>query len=135
MSDDRDDDRDRRRLEREAEARDREADARDRERDAEQLERDADDFARARERDVEELARWRHSRRRWKQLHEEREMWMRIRKDKRGWGPWWLQARMRRRIFTWLAFAFLSGAITASYWDAAHWWHAVIALIGLSVMS
>jgi signal transduction histidine kinase len=79
--------------------------------------------------------RWRRHHRRWKELHEEREMWMRMRKDKRGWGPWWLQARMRKRIFIWLAFAFMSGAIAMNYWEAARWWHAVVAVIGLSVMS
>jgi signal transduction histidine kinase len=84
---------------------------------------------------AEHRARWRKRRRRWKELHDEREMWMRMRKDKRGWGPWWLQARMRRRIFSWLAFAFLCGAVAMSYWDATHWWHALIVLIGLSVVS
>jgi signal transduction histidine kinase len=79
--------------------------------------------------------RWRRHHRRWKELHEEREMWMRMRKDKRGWGPWWLQARMRKRIFIWLALAFMSGAIAMNYWEAARWWHAVVAVIGLSVMS
>jgi signal transduction histidine kinase len=87
------------------------------------------------QRRAEHRKRWKHKRRRWKELHEERDMWMKMRKDKRGWGPWWLQARMRRRIFSWLAFAFVSGAITMSYWDASRWWHAVLALIGLSVMS
>lgn len=79
--------------------------------------------------------RWKRHRKRWRELHEEREMWMRMRKDKRGWGPWWLQAKMRKRIFIWLTFAFVSGAITMHYWEAARWWHPIVALIGLSVMS
>jgi signal transduction histidine kinase len=79
--------------------------------------------------------RWKRRHKRWKELHEEREMWMRMRKDKRGWGPWWLQAKMRKRIFIWLAFAFMSGAIAMNYWEAARWWHAAVALLGLSVMS
>lgn len=84
---------------------------------------------------AEHRARWKKRRRRWKELHEEREMWMRMRKDGRAWGPWWLQARMRRRIFSWLAVAFVSGAMMTYYWDAWHWWHAVVVLIGLSVVS
>jgi signal transduction histidine kinase len=80
--------------------------------------------------------RWKRRRhRRWKELHDEREMWMRMRKDNRGWGPWWLQARMRKRIFIWLAFAFMSGAFAMNYWESARWWHAIAALIGLSIMS
>ncbi|HZJ62885.1 MAG TPA: HAMP domain-containing sensor histidine kinase [Kofleriaceae bacterium] len=80
--------------------------------------------------------RWQQRRhRRWKELQDEREMWLRMRKDKRGWGPWWLQARMRKRIFIWLAFAFMSGAFAMNYWESARWWHAIVALLGLSVMS
>ncbi|HSR96885.1 MAG TPA: ATP-binding protein [Kofleriaceae bacterium] len=79
--------------------------------------------------------RWKRHRKRWRELHEEREMWMRMRKDKRGWGPWWLQAKMRKRIFIWLTFAFVSGAITMHYWEAARWWHPIVALLGLSLMS
>jgi signal transduction histidine kinase len=80
--------------------------------------------------------RWKRRRhRRWKELQDEREMWMRMRKDNRSWGPWWLQARMRKRIFIWLAFAFMSGAFAMNYWESARWWHAIVALIGLSIMS
>jgi signal transduction histidine kinase len=96
--------------------------------------RHAEQRERWEERRARHRARWKRHRR-WQELHEEREMWMRMRKDKRGWGPWWLQARMRRRIFIWLAFAFISGAITMNYWEAARWWHAAVAVIGLSVMS
>ena len=85
---------------------------------------------------AEHHERWRRRRhRRWKELQDEREMWLRMRKDKRAWGPWWLQARMRKRIFIWLAFAFMSGAFAMNYWESARWWHAIVALIGLSVMS
>jgi len=78
--------------------------------------------------------RWqRHER--WHALHEEREMWERHHKDKRAWGPWWLQARMRRRIFSWLTFAFASGAIWMHFWPELRWWHAVVALLVLSAAS
>jgi signal transduction histidine kinase len=62
-------------------------------------------------------------------------MWMRMGKGKRAWGPWWLQARMRRRIFIWLAFAFASGAIGMHNWPEPRWWHAVVAVLVLSAMS
>src|SRR5689334_11472138 len=84
---------------------------------------------------AEHRARWDKRRRRWKELHDEREMWMRMRKHGQTWGPWWLQARMRRRIFSWLAVAFVGGALTMHYWDAWHWWHVVLVLGGLSVVS
>jgi signal transduction histidine kinase len=97
--------------------------------------RQAEQRARWDARRAEHAARRKRHHRRWKELHAEREMWARFGKGKRAWGPWWLQARMRRRIFTWLAFAFMSGAITMHYWNVAHWWHAVVALFGLSAMS
>ena len=80
-------------------------------------------------------ARWKRSRRRWKEIEQERAMWMRMAKHKRTWGPWWLQARMRRRIFTWLTFSFASGAIAMHFWSSWHWWHAVVAFVVLSAMS
>ncbi len=68
--------------------------------------RHAERYERLHARHARRRARWeQHHHRRWKALHEEREMWMRMGKDKRAWGPWWLQARMRRRIFGWLALA------------------------------
>jgi signal transduction histidine kinase len=84
---------------------------------------------------AEHRARWSKHRKRWRDLHDEREMWMRMRKDKRAWGPWWLQARMRRRIFIWLALAFASGAISMYNWPQPQWWHAVVAVFVLSTMS
>jgi signal transduction histidine kinase len=150
-------------AEREAEQREREAERREAEaeREAERREREAGDdevrrweqlhekrwqrFERAWQRQVEKRARWeaRHARhrsrwhknhKRWRELHEEREMWMR-RGDKRAWGPWWLQARMRRRIFGWLALAFTAGALVMWITPEPRWWHGVIALFGLSMMS
>jgi len=79
-------------------------------------------------------ARWKKHRR-WRDLHEEREMWMRTGKDKRAWGPWWLQARMRRRIFSWLALAFAAGAVVMWKFPEPRWYHGLIALVVLSVMS
>jgi signal transduction histidine kinase len=97
--------------------------------------RQAEHRARWEARRAERRARWSKSRKRWRQLHEEREMWMRMGNGKRNWGPWWLQARMRRRIFIWLAFAFASGAIGMHNWPEPRWWHAVVALFVLSTMS
>jgi signal transduction histidine kinase len=86
---------------------------------------------------AEHRARWRHRRKHWKHLEAEREMWMRMarEKGKRAWGPWWLQARMRRRIFLWLAMAFGCGAAFMFLWPMLHWWHGLIALFSLSAMS
>jgi signal transduction histidine kinase len=79
--------------------------------------------------------RWRRRHERWRGLHEEREMWARQHPGKRAWGPWWLQARMRRRIFSWLTFAFAAGAIGMYFWPELRWWHAVVALFMLSAVS
>jgi signal transduction histidine kinase len=86
---------------------------------------------------AEHHKRWRHHRKHWKHVHAEREMWMRMarEKGKRAWGPWWLQARMRRRIFIWLAMAFGCGATFMFFWPMLHWWHGLIALFSLSMMS
>lgn len=95
----------------------------------------AEHRARWEARRAEHRARWKQRHRRWRELHEERDMWMRMRKDKRAWGPWWLQARMRRRIFGWLTIAFASGAIGMYYWPELRWWHGLVALFVLSGMS
>jgi signal transduction histidine kinase len=98
--------------------------------------RHAERYERRHARHAQRRARWeqRHHRR-WRALHEEREIWMRMGKDKRAWGPWWLRGRMRRRIFSWLALAFASGVVVAHLWPEPRWWHAVVALVVLSVMS
>jgi signal transduction histidine kinase len=77
--------------------------------------------------------RGRHERR--AALEAEREIW-RANPDRSPWMPWWLQARMRRRIFSWFAIAFVLGTLAGIYlWPHHRWWHFVIAGIGLSVMS
>jgi signal transduction histidine kinase len=87
------------------------------------------------ERSARHRARWERHQRRWAALHEEREMWLRMGEGKRPWGPWWLQARMRRRIFSWLGLSFASGAVVMHLWPEPRWWHAVLALLCLSMMS
>ena len=87
------------------------------------------------ERAARHRARWERHQRRWAALHEEREMWLRMGEGKRPWGPWWLQARMRRRIFSWLGLSFASGALVMHLWPEPRWWHAVLALLCLSMMS
>ena len=86
-------------------------------------------------RHAEHRARWTRRHKRWRQFHEEREMWMRMHKGKRAWVPWWLQARIRRRIFSWLTIAFASGAAGMYYWPELRWWHALVALFVLSGVS
>src|SRR4029079_16629894 len=84
---------------------------------------------------AEHRARWKQRHKRWRQFHEEREMSMRMPKGKRAWVPWWLQARMRRRIFSWLTVAFASGAAGMYYWPELRWWHGLVALFVLSGVS
>lgn len=138
MSDERDDDRDH-----DDSAAEREAFARRWEQQQEQrwqrferaLRRHAERHERWGDRRARHRARWSQHHRRWHELHEEREMWMRMGKDRRAWGPWWLQARMRRRIFGWFALAFASGAAVMWLWPEPRWWHAVVAFVVLSMTS
>ena len=48
-------------------------------------------------------------RRRWAEIYAEKEMWRAQMRDRKMWGPWWLQARMRRRIFWWFGIALGAG--------------------------
>jgi signal transduction histidine kinase len=76
-----------------------------------------------------------HRHHRWHELHAEREMWKRSREGAR-WQPWWLMARMRRRMFAWLTVVFAAGIAVGVYaWSDARWWHIAIAAIGLSMVS
>jgi len=70
----------------------------------------------------------------WREVHDERELW---RHHGRGpWMPWWLQARTRRRIFSWLALAFAAGVAAGVHlWGHRHWWYFGVAFLGLSMMS
>jgi signal transduction histidine kinase len=83
----------------------------------------------------------RHHRRdrRRRRLHElrlEREMWVRARDPADRWKPWWLMARMRRRMFIWMALALIAGISIGYYaWDNPRWWHIVLGFIGLSMVS
>jgi two-component system, OmpR family, sensor kinase len=86
----------------------------------------------------ERVARVRARHRRWQEWHAEREMW-RDRRHGRGWVPWWLMARMRRRIFLWLALA-LAGGIAIGHRVATSeattpWWWIAIGLVVLSLAS
>lgn len=82
------------------------------------------------------LRRQRHHRHhRHHHRHAERELWM-AHPDRSPWLPWWLQARMRRRIFSWLAIAFIIGVFAGvRFWPTHQWWHFLVAAIGLSIMS
>ncbi len=53
---------------------------------------------------------------------EERELWH---GEGRRWIPWWLQARMRRRIFVWFGIALAIGTFAGTRFHQAghaHWW-------------
>lgn len=76
-----------------------------------------------------ERRQWRHSR------HADRARWLLDTRDAR-WLPWWLQGRLRRRIFAWLAATLGAGVwVGVHLWHDARWWHAAIALLGLSIAS
>jgi signal transduction histidine kinase len=76
-----------------------------------------------------------HRHERWRELHAERELW-RAEPGRSPWLPWWLQAQMRRRIFSWFAIAFVLGVLSGvHYWPAHHWWHFLIAALVLSIIS
>lgn len=88
----------------------------------------------SRERLRAERKRAKHRRRR--QLHEERDLWRRVRERGGPWRPWWLMARMRKRIFLWLALAFGGGiAIGWRLTETPAWWWIAIAIIALSMVS
>jgi signal transduction histidine kinase len=76
---------------------------------------------------------WRRQRARYRaEWRAERELWRRTRKA-RPWWPWWLQARMRRRIVSWLGVALIAGM--ALGWQlhggVMHWWQLAITLVVL----
>ena len=71
-----------------------------------------------------------------KKIHLERELWERAGHGHHRWQPWWLMARMRRRMFSWLALALAAGVAIGVYvWHDARWWHVVLAAIALSMAS
>lgn len=78
----------------------------------------------------------RHARRMRRHLrHAERARWLQHTSDAR-WVPWWLQSRLRRRIFSWLALTLAAGVwVGVHLWHEARWWHAAIALVSLSAVS
>lgn len=73
---------------------------------------------------------------RWKEIKAEREMWRDAHDYRHRWHPWWLMARMRRRIFFALAVA-LGGGMAIGWRLSQHprWWWIVIALIVLFSIS
>jgi signal transduction histidine kinase len=72
---------------------------------------------------------------RWREIRAERELW-KTEPGRSPWLPWWLQAQMRRRIFSWFAIAFAIGVFAGvKWWGYHHWWHFLFAAIALSVAS
>jgi signal transduction histidine kinase len=76
-------------------------------------------------------------RKRWAEMHAEREMWMSEMRDRKRWGPWWLQARMRRRIFWWFGVAVAAGVYVGFRLRGGGipWWQFIVVFIGLSAAS
>lgn len=72
---------------------------------------------------------------RWRELHAERELW-RTEPGRSPWLPWWLQARMRRLVFSWFTIAFTLGVIAGVNWWGRHlWWHFPLVALGLMMVS
>jgi signal transduction histidine kinase len=85
--------------------------------------------------DAERRMRHERKHRRIRELHAERAMW-RHHPDRSKWLPWWLQARMRRRMFIWMVLVFAAGIAVGYYeWEQAKWWQGVIAFFVLSAVS
>jgi len=73
---------------------------------------------------------------RWRELRAERELWRRNRHHRAPWMPWWLQARMRRRIFAWLTLTLGAGVIVGMQLDdRPQWWQIAIGVGALSIVS
>ncbi|HWO20115.1 MAG TPA: HAMP domain-containing sensor histidine kinase [Kofleriaceae bacterium] len=83
---------------------------------------------------------WRERRGDWRERRRaewraEREMWHRH-PHRTRWLPWWLQSRMRWRIFAWMTLAVAAGSLLASLFEShPRWWHIVIGLFVLSAAS
>ncbi|MBS1122995.1 MAG: Sensor protein [Deltaproteobacteria bacterium] len=83
----------------------------------------------------ERFERHRNRHARWHELRAERELWHRHHHRAR-WLPWWLHARMRRRIFVSLAIALGAGiAIGVKFDDHPRWWQIALGFVVLSVVS
>ncbi len=84
-------------------------------------------------------SRW-HEHRRWhahhhREWHAEKEMWHKAPHRSR-WLPWWLQSRMRWRIFAWMTLAVAAGSFLGYYLDShPRWWQIGVGLIVLSAAS
>ncbi|MBP6840657.1 MAG: HAMP domain-containing protein [Kofleriaceae bacterium] len=79
---------------------------------------------------------WRH-RRAWREREraawrEERALWQ-ASPERSRWWPWWLRARMRRRIFSWLGVALAIGLVLGTQLghDGLRWWHVLLLFLGL----
>jgi len=76
---------------------------------------------------------WREQRRR--EWRAEREMWRRY-PHRARWLPWWLQSRIRWRIFAWMTLAVGAGLAIGSYADShPRWWQIFAGLFVLSAAS
>jgi two-component system OmpR family sensor kinase len=80
---------------------------------------------------------WHEQRARYRaEWHAERELWRRSR-SARPWWPWWLQARMRRRIVSWLGVALVAGMVIG--WQlrggVMPWWQLAITVVVLGAMA
>jgi methyl-accepting chemotaxis protein len=96
---------------------------------------------------VKDLGEWRrvkaemHERHRRMHAHHrhlwraEREMWRKA-PHRSHWLPWWLQSRMRWRIFAWMTLAVAAGGLLGYHLDShPRWWQIGAGLIVLAIAS
>lgn len=72
---------------------------------------------------------------RWRDVQAERELWFQQRAAA-GWGPWWLQSRIRRKVFMALVLALWIGIFIG--WrivESSSWWYVLLAMLPLSIIS
>jgi signal transduction histidine kinase len=67
-------------------------------------------------------------RRRWAEFRAEKELWRRERANR--WGPWWLHAKIRRRIVWWFGISLIAGVAIGVELALGNWrlWHVVAAV-------
>ena len=84
----------------------------------------------------DDRSHWRERRKRWREMHAEREVWRRRGHHHRApWMPWFLMSRTRRRIFSWLAVALVTGIALGHYVAHPRWWAVLLGLFLLSMIS
>jgi signal transduction histidine kinase len=83
--------------------------------------------------------RWHEERKRWHQEHrrfrdqfrKNRQQWKELAKEHQQFWPWWLQARMHRRMVSWFGVVLLAGCVIGWRFEVAglRWWQVLLAFV------